>query len=283
MALPERIVFQTARVTVGEWRCARTHALFADSGPIQHHLAAFPRTAVVIRHAGAPAFVSDAGNATLYNQGQRYTREAIHPDGDLCDWWAADPATAAEIAAAADDRVGAHDERPLRHARAPVDAALYLRQRSLLIALRNGALDALQAEEEVLALLFATFTAAARAAGATPARMSRAAVELAHAAARELAACTQESLTLGALSGRLGASPFHLCRSFRAVQGRTMHRHLTTLRLRASLEAVAERGEDLTQVAFDHGFSSHSHFAAAFRREYGMAPSAWRARARAIS
>jgi AraC-like DNA-binding protein len=50
------------------------------------------------------------------------------------------------------------------------------------------------------------------------------------------------------------------------------------LRLRASLEAIAERSLDLTSVALDHGFSSHSHFTAAFRREWGMTPSDWRAR-----
>jgi AraC family transcriptional regulator len=74
-----------------------------------------------------------------------------------------------------------------------------------------------------------------------------------------------------------------LCRSFRNVTGHTLHRQLTVLRLRASLEAVAERGQDLTHVALDHGFNSHSHFSAAFRREYGMTPSAWRARVHGAS
>ena len=85
-------------------------------------------------------------------------------------------------------------------------------------------------------------------------------------------------MTLDLLARRFGVSPFHLCRSFHDVMGRTLHRHLTVLRLRASLEAVAERGHDLTLVALDHGFSSHSHFTAAFRREWGMSPSQWRAR-----
>lgn len=280
---PDRIVFATGRVTVGEWRCAPAHPLFEDSGPIERHLAAFPRTSVTIRHAGAAAFVADAGVATLYNRGQRYTRAAIHPEGDRSDWWAVDAATAAEIASAVDERVDASDERPLRFARAPVDAALYLRQRALFMGLDAGAIEPLAAEEAVLALLHDTFAAAARAEGVRPSRVSPRARDLAEAAARELAANWQDTLTLDVMTHRLGTSAFHLCRSFRAVHGRTLHRHLTSLRLRASLEAVAERRQDLTQVALDHGFASHSHFTAAFRREYGLTPRAWRERPRAIS
>jgi AraC-like DNA-binding protein len=53
------------------------------------------------------------------------------------------------------------------------------------------------------------------------------------------------------------------------------------LRLHASLERVAEPGSDLTAVALDLGFASHSHFTAAFRRSFGLTPSALRAQARA--
>jgi AraC-like DNA-binding protein len=275
---PERIVFATPRVAVGEWRCRSTHPSFVDSGPIERHLVAFPRTSVVIRHVGGEPFVADAGLATLYNRGQRYTREPVHPIGDFCDWWAVDPATAAEIGASVDARVAPDDERPMRFSRAPVDAALYMRQRALLLRLHSGELDELGAEEAVLSIVHAAAAVAADTARVKRPRTTRAAREVADAAARELAASWQERLTLDHLSRRLGVSPFHLCRSFRAVAGRTLHRQLTVLRLRASLEAIAERSLDLTSVALDHGFSSHSHFTAAFRREWGMTPSDWRAR-----
>ena len=275
---PERIVFATARVTVGEWRCKRNDPLFRDSGPIQRHVVAFPRTSVEIRHEGREGFVADAGVATLYNPGQRYTRAAVHPAGDCCDWWAVDRSTAAEIASSVDTRVSPHDENPLRHARAPVHSALYLRQRALLLDLREGTLDPMAAEEAVFSVVRDAAAAAAREAGMSGhTQASPATRDLAEAASRELAASWHERLTLDVLSVRLGASPFHLCHSYRAATGRTLHRQLTLLRLRASLEAVAERSCDLTQVALDHGFSSHSHFTSAFRREWGVTPSAWRA------
>jgi AraC-like DNA-binding protein len=47
------------------------------------------------------------------------------------------------------------------------------------------------------------------------------------------------------------------------------------LRLLASLERV-RAGDPLVDIALAHGFSSHSHFSAAFRAAFGMTPSAWR-------
>jgi AraC family transcriptional regulator len=67
-------------------------------------------------------------------------------------------------------------------------------------------------------------------------------------------------------------SVFHLCRTFRAVTGQTIHAYRTQLRLRAALERV-EYASDLSAVALDLGFSSHSHFTAAFRRAFGVTPS----------
>jgi len=50
------------------------------------------------------------------------------------------------------------------------------------------------------------------------------------------------------------------------------------LRLAAAVRAILEGCNDLTGLAFDLGFSSHSHFTEAFRRRFGIAPSSLRAR-----
>ena len=52
-----------------------------------------------------------------------------------------------------------------------------------------------------------------------------------------------------------------------------VHRYLTLLRLRASLDRLAGGENNLTALALELGFSSHSHFADAFRREFGRTPS----------
>jgi len=60
---------------------------------------------------------------------------------------------------------------------------------------------------------------------------------------------------------------------FRQRTGVSIHRYLTRLRLRASLERLADGASDLTTLALDLGFSSHSHFSGAFRAEFGQTPS----------
>lgn len=72
-----------------------------------------------------------------------------------------------------------------------------------------------------------------------------------------------------------GASPAYLTDLFRRVEGMPLHRYLTRLRLARAL-AELHRADDLTRLALDLGFSSHSHFTAAFRRVYGCTPSQFR-------
>lgn len=84
----------------------------------------------------------------------------------------------------------------------------------------------------------------------------------------------RETIQLDDVATAVGVSPFHLSRVFRRATGLPIHRYLTRLRLHAALERVnGEREADLTRLAYELGFSSHSHFTSAFRREFGMTPS----------
>ena len=54
-----------------------------------------------------------------------------------------------------------------------------------------------------------------------------------------------------------------------------IHRYLVQLRLARALVELPHTN-DLTMLALDLGFSSHSHFTAAFRRAFGSPPSVFR-------
>ena len=54
-----------------------------------------------------------------------------------------------------------------------------------------------------------------------------------------------------------------------------LYRYHLRLRLARALD-LAPEAEDLTALGLDLGFSSHSHFTAAFRRAYGRAPGEFR-------
>ena len=80
-------------------------------------------------------------------------------------------------------------------------------------------------------------------------------------------------MTLDKVARVVHTSPFHFTRIFQQRVGVPVHRYLTQLRLRAALERLAEGEDDLTHLALDLGFSSHSHFAESFRKEFGKTPS----------
>jgi AraC family transcriptional regulator len=72
-----------------------------------------------------------------------------------------------------------------------------------------------------------------------------------------------------------GVSPAYLTTVFTRVEGTPVHRYLLRLRLARALVDVPHTN-DLTRLAYDLGFSHHSHLTAAFRRAFGCTPSRFR-------
>jgi AraC family transcriptional regulator len=70
-------------------------------------------------------------------------------------------------------------------------------------------------------------------------------------------------------------SPFHLSHVFRQMVGTSIYDYVLQERLAHTLDAVLDRG-DLTAIALDAGFASHSHFTARFRSFFGCTPTALR-------
>jgi AraC family transcriptional regulator len=259
----DRILFRTPSVAVGAFRCPRSHPLFRDTGPIENDVFVFPRTRVAIAHAGGRRFTADPGVVTLYNRGQLYARTAVD-DADRSDWFAVDRALALELVRDPDP-----DGRPFRRSHAPSAAATYLRQRRLFERLRSGdPPDALAVEEEVLLLLADVLRDGAAAAPPVDGE----AADVAERARVELGARCAEDLSLAALARAVGVSRSRLCRAFRRATGTTLHAYRDGLRLRRALEALPGCS-DLTALALDLGYASHSHFGARFRRAFGMTPS----------
>jgi AraC family transcriptional regulator len=276
-AAVDRVVFASECVTIGAFRCAIDHPSFRDSGPIQQDCFVFPRTVVVIQHCDGRPFVADPTIVTLYNRNQHYARRPVSADGDRCDWFA----VSNDILRGAllhRDPAAANDERPIRFAHAPADAATYLAQRRLFTdAAASGEADPLGVEERVVRLLDRVL---ARAYGdrrhAAVAEAARHATELADATKQWMAPRIGDRLTLPWIARAVGCSVFHLCRSFRRATGLTLHAYREQVRLRVALERLEGGERDLSRVALDLGYSSHSHFTAAFRRAFGEPPSAAR-------
>ncbi len=101
---------------------------------------------------------------------------------------------------------------------------------------------------------------------------------------RRIAARQDERLTLEELSRAVGVTAPHLTSVFRAVEGLPLYQYLLRARLEQAMAMLLpqERPVDLSEIALQAGFSSHSHFTAAFRRMFGCAPGIVRARAAEI-
>jgi AraC family transcriptional regulator len=232
---------------------------FADTGPARGHLLVFPRTCVGIRHAGRGMVIADPTVVMIYNRGQEYTRHAIAPIGDRCSWFAF-PAEAVLAA-----RGDGDDERPFGDlVCARSDTQTY----AFAHAARH-ATDPLVVDETALALI-------ERVVGAAPLAVTPPHRALADATRIWLAAHYTEAASLHAIARAVGASTFHLARIFRRATGRSLHAHRTELRIRAAIERLPD-ADDLATLAFELGFSSHSHFTATFKHHVGVAPSQARA------
>ena len=271
----DRLVFETPTVRVGAFRCPVGHNRFGNTGPTEGHIVVFPRSSVWIRHAGSRAFVADPGIVTIYNKGQEYTRAALSREGDRSDWFGVTPEIALGLAGQFNPRAADHPDRPYRMEWLISDADLYLRQRVLFRRMEQGLVEPLEGEEAVLGLIAEVMRRAGGA--ARPERGARLTTEahrdLAQRARAELARDPAARTDLATLAKALGASPFHLCRVFRGTHGTTLHDYRIELRLRLALERVADPSTDLSRLAFELGFSSHSHFTHSFRSRMGKPPS----------
>ena len=83
---------------------------------------------------------------------------------------------------------------------------------------------------------------------------------------------------LAAIAATVGVHPVHLARTFRRHHGCTVGVYVRRLRLDRAARLLDESDLPIARIAFETGFSHHSHFANAFKRAFGLTPSAYRGR-----
>jgi AraC family transcriptional regulator len=91
-----------------------------------------------------------------------------------------------------------------------------------------------------------------------------------------IAVAPSEKWSVAQLAKLANLSPFHLCHVFRQLVGTSIYDYVLQERLAQSLDAVLDGDDELTAIALDAGFASHSHFTARFRGFFGCTPVALR-------
>ncbi len=162
-----------------------------------------------------------------------------------------------------------------------VSPALMLERSLLWRRLWAGDADPLEMEERCMRLLDAVLTTRCGA----PSEGSRA-VRRRIQVERVKEAITLEPArrwTLHELAALAAASPYHLAHVFRSEVGTSVYDYVLRTRLSHALERVLDGDSDLTRIALDTGFATHSHFTSRFRTTFGLPPSALRHRSAAAS
>jgi AraC family transcriptional regulator len=234
-----------------------------------------PYRGLFVWHVGRDDVVGDSTQVVLVRGGESYrmSTPVAHGYSELI--LTPDLEALAEIAHGKGTCLSDH---PLFRQRTSLadPKVLTLRSRLLHLAAGRVGTEALEAEELALAVIR---EAVQRVQPSTTHADART-VRLINRAKEYLAAEYHNRVTLDGVARAAGASPAYLTHIFHRVAGMSLHRYLTRLRLS---HAVVElpHASDLTRLALDLGFSSHSHFAAVFRRVFACTPSEFRRDVRA--
>ena len=74
-------------------------------------------------------------------------------------------------------------------------------------------------------------------------------------------------------SAELALSRSQLHRKIKALTGKSATEFIRTIRLNKASELLMQETDNVTQIAYDTGFSSLSWFAKAFKEQFGLSPS----------
>jgi AraC-like DNA-binding protein len=229
---------------------------------------AFPYRGLFVWNVGGEEVVGDANQALFVTGGEEYRLDQPVEGGFAELIFTPSAAVLSELTGSADGALNAR--AAFRQRRRRLDPALQSFRARLLSWASTGPLeDSLAAEERVLSLVRAAL------AGRAPVRAPRSPQQLLRRTKEFLEAELGRPIKLVEIGRVVGASPTYLTHLFRAVEGIPLHRYLTQLRLARALVELPH-ASDLTALALELGFSSHSHFSAAFRRAFGLTPSAYR-------
>jgi AraC family transcriptional regulator len=229
----------------------------------------FPYRGAYVRHLGRDEAVAEASQVLFFNSGDSY--QVSHPirGGDACVDLVVQETLLRELAPQSLLREGA--TLAFRNQRLRIDPRAQALVALLRHSLHEGIIEPLEAES--LSLTLVRRALASRALPPRAASVGR--QRLVDRIKLVLASDLSRRWTLANVAAEVGGSAVYLTQVFQQVEGLPLYRYQLGLRLARALDLLAQY-EDLSALGADLGFSSHSHFSAAFQRTYGRSPSEFR-------
>jgi AraC-like DNA-binding protein len=228
----------------------------------------FPYRGVYVRHTNDKEVVAEANQLLFFNEGEGYS--VSHPieggDASISLW--AGEALLRELVPKEQMRAGGTPSfhKPRRRIDPRAQALVAFLRHSLI----RKVAEPLEAETLTLTLIRRSLgERTSHAASTTFGRQ-----KLVDRAKLALSSDPARRWTLAEIAAEVGVSPVYLTQVFHQVEAMPLYRYQLRLRLARALDLLGEY-DDLTTLSMDLGFSSHSHFTAAFRQTYGRTPQAF--------
>lgn len=283
-----RTLYSSPIVTVSDYCCDEDNHSPGDEEYSVSNSIVLMRRGAFSKHFGRRKVTADVNQAVFFSKDSVYRISHPAECGDRGTAFTVSPRILNDIVRELDPAIDEHPDQPFAFVTGPCDPQLFWRHRELVRRLERSheePLEHLWADVTTLQLVADVLESTFRQRN-KPVAVRRAGTKTDHAEKVEaakayLAAQMSEPVTLTEVALEVGASPFNFARIFQQQTGLPIHRYLTLLRLRASLERLSEAGDDLTTLALDLGFSSHSHFTSVFKKEFEMTPSEIRQRSKA--
>jgi len=272
MALQSTLLHTSSLVQIRHVVCQPDEAGCGDLECSLCHSIVLPLRGIFLRHdISDDRTVADRHHALFFRPGAPY--RVSHPaGGDEC--LAFDFASASleelDLPIAANEnegrgRAGATSVR--------LSAAAILSKHQFFRSLQSRNLTSLEADERALELAAACVSWATTRRSEVPRRRTQARLQRrVQGTLLALSAEPERGWMLAELARNAHTSPWHLARSFRREVGMSLHQFQLLARLSHALDPILDRDTNLSALALDLGFSSHSHFTAAFRKMFGLSP-----------
>jgi len=262
-------LLKTPTVTIRDVYCQGNHRHQSGEECTATTQLVFPYRGVYVRYLGSDQAVAEANQVLFFNAEEGYRVSHPVPGGDASLTVILNESLLREISQRAllCDGVGL----AFRQQRLRIDPRAQVLVALLRHSLREKTAESLEAESLALTLVTrALGPRTTHAAGATVGRQ-----RLVDRIKLVLASDLARRWTLAEIASEVRGSPVYLTQVFQQVEGVPLYRYHLRLRLARGLDLLGQY-DDLTILSLDLGFSSHSHFSAAFRQAYGRSPSEFR-------
>lgn len=229
----------------------------------------FPYRGVYVRHVGSEDVVAEANQVLFFNAGEEYRISHPMEGGDACLSMTVDEEILRELIPKTQLRQGPILAFAARRRR--IDPRAQVLVALLRHTLTQNAIESLEAET-------LSFTLLRRALGETTSHRAGASwglQKLVDRAKLVISSDVSRRWTLVEIAREVGVSPVYLTQAFKQVEEMPLYRYQLRLRLARALDLLGDY-DDLTALGLELGFSSHSHFTAAFRQAYGRTPAEFR-------